>query len=133
MNRARGKSLLRITGILELLFGATMLALTLYVMSLDESSIIKILGKDPNLMTFVQLACVYAQAGVQIIAGIVGIMFANSIKHHKICMFFGYLLILICAANFIHIEYNVQTIATQSLSLIVPVFYLLGAIKNKNS
>ena len=130
---AKGKTLLRFTGFLELLFGLVMLGIMFLITSAGKDASIDIFGSNPDGITFLQLGLAWAQAGFSVLAGIVAILLANKANAYKVCMFFGMILILIAMGNSFTSEFNMQTIMKELYAYIVPVFYYWGAVKNKQS
>lgn len=131
--KAKGKTILRVAGFLELIFGLTLLGLMFYITSADKSTSIQLFGSDPNGRTFFELGVAWLQAGFSIIAGIVGIALAGNVKASKLCMFFGLALILIAFTNTLNAELNVQTFMKECFAYLVPALYYWGASKNRQS
>lgn len=131
--KAKGKTLLRISGILEIMLGLVSLGLILYALSLDRNAAQEIFGSNPDGATLWQLVGAYALSALELIAGIAGVLLGGRAKSYKICQCFGLLLLLVVVFNYIHMEYTFQTIIVQFLASIVPVLYYQGAIRNKQS
>lgn len=131
--KAKGKTLLRVTGFLELLFGLAMLGIMFFITSAGKEASISIFGSNPDGITFFQLGLAWAQAGFSILAGIVAILLANKASAYKVCLFFGIILIMIAMGNSFSSEFNMRTIMKDLYAYIVPVFYYLGAMRNKQS
>lgn len=128
--QAKGKTILRITGILEILIGIGSLAMIFWILSSNEGTI---LGIEVAKSALLDLVMIYGRAGIQIIAGIAAIMFAGNARKYKVLYFFGMLMILMEIYPYYHMEYSITNILSSILCTIVPAYYLWGAMKNKQS
>lgn len=131
---AKGKNYLRISGILELLIGIANLALLFYVMNVGDKGLYQQLGIPIGEETIIKLFLSYGMSLLCVIAGLIGIAFANSVKHAKLCLMVGYILMAVVVAQYgTGTDWTTNHIISLSCSLIVPAFYIFSATLNKRS
>lgn len=132
---AKGKTLLHVAGVLEIIFGC--ISLGLLIMALDSTNVefLKSIGLGGSGQTLVNLALAWGSIALAFIAGIVALLVGSKPQHYKVCMFFGMVLILTAAANTVtgFDNITVQKVITYVCALFIPMLYYLGAAKNKES
>lgn len=131
--KAKGKTLLRITGFLELAAGALMLALLFWVMDQTDPEVLASVGFDIREFNLWHLIISYGGAAFSILAGLIGMINAGKPQHYKVCMVFGMLLILFAMGNYTYGDLTLQRMMTNIGVTIIPVFYYYGAVLNKQS
>lgn len=132
MMEAKGKKVLRCTGMIEILFGITSLGLLFYALYSKDTTLLTSLGLDGETV-LLQVTLSYVQAGIELIAGLAGVLLASKAKKYSVCIFFGYLLMAVVIVNFILVELTIAVLLQKALALLVPILYLYGAQKNKQS
>ncbi|MEG1475621.1 MAG: hypothetical protein RSC10_07695 [Longicatena sp.] len=130
---ANGRKILKVSAVLELSFGLAAFGLIYFALQQGDAKTFSTLGLNGNNNSFITLSLAYGQAGIQTIAGIVGIVFCGNTKYYKLCMLFGLLLVLSVVLNFLTIDFSLSSLGQLAISLIVPLFYYYGAGKNKPS
>lgn len=129
---AKGKNLIVVGSVLELIGGLASLAMVLGILSADLAPFSGLIA-DTGAGTMVWgLVLVYATIAVQIIAGIIGLMFAAKPEKYMICYVIGLILILITAKNFAF-GFALDKILTYVIAMVGPICYFWGAAKNKES
>ena len=131
--QAKGNTYLYIAGIFEILLGVLTLGLIFYAMTMNNSASIKVFGTYPKDMPSLQLLGIYIQIGLQIIAGLLGILFANKREKYKICQLLALFLLGILIYNYILMEVNAQAMISAFVSVIPPLLYYMGASRNKDT
>lgn len=129
----RGKHYLRITGILEILIGVGSFALIFWILNQDIKEFV---GIEFNMAekALWSLVLIYGTAAFQILAGIVGFLLAGNVRDYKLHYFFGMTLILLGMGSIINTgSFDMASIMRNVLVLLVPSYYLFGAMKNKQS
>ena len=131
---AQGKKLLKVAGMLEVLFGIGIILMLLFVLSGSNVAVLKSLGLSGEAQTFFNLFMAYAQAFINIIAGVLGLILADKPKHYKVNYFFGLVLILLVVFNMRNKELtSIQVLISETFALLVPALYFYGAMKNQQS
>ena len=129
--KTKGGTYLKIFGFLEVLIGGAAFAMILWMLSQDPKSF-NIFGIEIVKDALWTLVIMYAIAGFQILAGILAIVFSKSLKHANLLKFFGFVLIVIQVASLGTGNLDMTAIIANTATLIVPTFYLYGAILNSN-
>lgn len=127
--KLRGKKYLAFAGIIEVIIGVVSFALTFWLLSQTDNAI-TVIGIPVAKDALWTLVLVYGIAAFQILAGVIGVVCAGSIKHYKVCYFFGICLILIATASLTQVDFSLNTILVNALNLVVPIAYLYGAMLN---
>lgn len=127
--KAKGSSYLKVTGVLEILFGAVSIAMTLWILSQDPADF-NVYGFDVK-ETLWTLVLIYGTAAVQIISGLIGITFSNKLQKATLCQAFGIILIVMQISYFGRHDGGAQNVIANILGLVVPCFYYFGAVLNK--
>lgn len=129
--KAKGKNLIVVGSILVLLGGLASLAMVLGILSADLAPFSATITSTSGTMVW-SLILIYATIAVQIIAGIVGLMFASKPEKYKVCYVVGMILILITAKDFL-IGFTMEKILAYVIAMVGPICYFLGAAQNKES
>lgn len=129
----RGAKFLKTTGILLIIFGGITLI----------SFIIQFLGSvflPEAVGTALIVASILSSlvAALDVVAGIIGIRNCNNPYKANVCLVFGIILVSIQVIGDVLSVVGGQAITgffifTCILGLVLPILYLIGAIKNKNS
>lgn len=128
--KAKGRNYLRVTGFLEILVGVVSIILIQWILKQDSIDL-NIYNLDIIKDALWVLILIYGFAGLKIITGIFGILYANNLKRYKTCYILGLLVIIIQTLSICTITFNVSSIISYGIIMIIPVYYLFGAIKNK--
>ncbi|MEG0410728.1 MAG: hypothetical protein RR538_07210 [Erysipelotrichaceae bacterium] len=134
MQHARGKHILIFAGLIEILFGAASIGLVYWKTKNGGGDSI-VLGMDIAKNTMAMFL-VYGIGAVQVISGFTGLIFSNRSDKAGICLFFGFLLVVVTLAAIpfrTNLKMDPNTMMEIGSSLLIPCFYLYGANKNKNS
>lgn len=153
MQEAKGKTFLKVTGILLIIFGA--LGLISSLVSMAGASVLSALAAEfgANLGGILMLSAIVSivLGAVDLVAGILGVKNAQLPEKAQVCFIMGIIMVLLQVVSFIFalVVNSSMTpiyeaagmpnpgIVTSVLGLIVglvlPVLYLVGANKNKQS
>lgn len=128
---APGKNYLLVVGILLVIGGGLSMFLVIPTLLLGIASL-SMGGLGMILFLAALLAC--ATAIIDLIAGILGIVNRNKPEKAKICMGFGITMIVFAVLGFIS-SIGAQDVNYVSaiFGLVLPILYLVGAVKNKNA
>ena len=130
--KPKGNKLLKVTGVLEILMGGLTIAFLLFLLSRNDT--LSFLTKEIEYQSFKELIVLYVICGVEIFAGLFGIILSNKAKCGTFLAILGYLLLLgYVISNMFVISkgINVYSIIIDFVTLLIPVFYLHGALLNK--
>ncbi len=128
-----GTGFLKVTGILMIIFGSIMLVITL----LGISALVYL---DSQLMGIMSLETLYVAAVlsligavVQFVAGIVGVKNCRNPQKAGLCLGFGIATAVISTAGALLAPLAGSEINFVSIifGLVLPILFILGAIKNK--
>ena len=127
VQNAPGRSFLKVTGILCIIYGAVLL-----LSSVSSIFVYKQLTASSLLISII---FVVVAAVVFLAAGILGVANSRKVERAGICMIMGILMIAYVVINFgygaLTSGVAVGSIISTVLMLIVPLLYLWGALKNK--
>ncbi len=125
---APGKGLLKVSGILLIIFGA--IAIVLMLLALVAS--VALIALSPAALILV-LACIIGLAGavLDLIAGILGVKNCDKPEKAKSCFVFGIILIAIQVVSMVLSISGGSFDWTSIVGLVLPVLYLVGASQNK--
>ncbi len=127
---APGRSLLKVTGILMVIFGSFNLIFTLVGM-LALGAIGGALGGAAGAAVGIGAVLIGSISGiVQFVTGIMGILNANKPEKAMVCMVFGALMIVFVLVN-LFTNFSGFAIFGAIIGLVLPVLYIMGALKNK--
>ena len=136
MNNAPGKGLLKVSGILFIVFGGIslllgVLALAGLMMPGGAQMVEQTTGVSATTVIIGAILIVVI-AAVNITAGILGVKNANKPEKAQTCFIVAVVLLVIIIVNSVISvstgQFNIVSIVIQ---FVLPVLYLLGAIKNK--
>ena len=146
MQEAKGKTILKVVGILFIIFGAisviiSLLALVGGAALAGASGMLE--GADAGMVAaggaIVIVAGVVAliQSVIDLIAGILGVKNCDKPEKAQTCFILGVVIIVIAIISdifaFISSGVNASTIISALIGLVLPVLYVVGANKNKQS
>ena len=125
---APGKGLLKVSGILLIIFAAISIVILVFGM-IAAATLGGTLGAAVGGIVLVLglVSTVFS-----LIMGILGVKYANVPAKATVCMVFAIIAIALQLINLISGDANVNIISTL-IGLILPVLYLIGALKNKQA
>lgn len=123
---APGKGLLKVSGILLIIFAAISIVILVFGM-IAAASLGGALGAAVGGIVFV-LGLV--SAAFSLIMGILGVKYANVPAKATVCMVFAIIAIVLQLISLISGDANV---ISALIGLVLPVLYLIGALKNKQA
>lgn len=131
-NVAKGSVFLKVTGIL-MIIGGSLSAILSIIQVLGISALIGIGIRIPILYVAGVLAL--ASAAGELTAGIVGIKNCQKPEKAKTCIVWGVIVVALCIISSILIVVAGSPFPTLNLllCLVLPVLYIIGAIKNKQA
>lgn len=127
---AKGAKLLKLAGILEIILGAASIGFTLWVMSQDLSKFnLVLMGAKFSAESFMGIAIVYGISIIQIVAGVIGVAFANRPEKAKLHIALAAILVVLAIIT-------IKDISTAGLldaviPIIIPCIYMQGAVLNE--
>lgn len=125
VTEAPGKSLLRVSSILMIIFSGIVLVLGIIgIIAAGAIGGIVIAAASTIVVTLAILPTV-----VMFIAGIFGIAFAGRPERAGVCLVFGIIVVVLTLLSI----FSSSFAWTQLAGLILPVLYLIGAIQNKKA
>ena len=136
MNDAPGKGLLKVSGILLIIFGGiTLLVGILALAGMMMPEVVAIVAQQTGVSAttvVVSAIVVVVLAAVNIVAGILGVKNANKPEKAQVCFVMAVILLLIVIINAILSVVSGQfKIWTIVIEFVLPILYLVGALKNK--
>ncbi len=123
-----GSKYLKAAGILEVIMGIATIALALFLLSKDTG--FRIFSVKVGEEALWSLILLYAFAGFCILAGILGIVNANSRKHSGLLMIMGIVLIIIQVFHVVTGDLSVASVVVDVILMAVPAYYFYGAYLN---
>ena len=130
---AKGSGFLKVTGILMIIGGA--LSIILYIIAIIGIAALVYLSEGELSSGLLYTAGVLGlvSAVVQLIAGIIGVKNCKKPEKAKTCIVWGILVIAICVIGSILNVVGGSDFSVSSLliGLVLPVLYIIGAVKNK--
>ena len=127
-----GAGFLKVVGILMIIFGAIALVVSLIAvagMSVIEAAI----GSEIDTgMLWIGVILSVVSAAMEMVAGIVGVVNAKKPEKAKTCLVFGILVAILTVAGCIFTVASGEAfpVASLLLGLVMPVLYIIGAVKN---
>lgn len=127
-----GSGFLKVVGILMIIFGAIALVVSLIAvagMSLIEAAV----GSEIDTgMLWIGVILSVVSAAMEMVAGIVGVVNAKKPEKAKTCLVFGILVAVLTVAGCIFTVASGEEFPVTSLllGLVMPVLYIIGAVKN---
>lgn len=127
---AKGAKFLKVTGIIMIIGGA--LGIILGIIALLGVGVLALAGASAGILTFAAILSLVS-AIVQLIAGIKGVKNANKPEKAQSCIVWGAVVaVLSVLGNILTVvgggEFDVTSLL---LGLVLPVLYIVGAVKNK--
>lgn len=128
---APGKSMLKVVGILMIIFSA--IALIVLIIGLAGS--IALMAYSPSLGIILVLALILSFASVifEFIAGILGVKNCGDTSKANSLFGIGVALIIIAAVSIILNIISGSFSVSNLISLVLPILYTIGASQNKNA
>ena len=142
---APGRTFLKVTGILSIIYGAflvlscvgstiTYRSLTSGDLPEESRALFEQMGVDANAL-LVSIIFVAVGAVLFLAAGIIGVINNRKVEKAGICVIMGILLVAYFVINFgysaVTTGVTVGSIISTVIMLIVPLLYLWGALRNK--
>lgn len=126
-----GSKFLKVTGILMIIFGS--IALIIAIMALLGLGVLEAIGAPMGLLWASGIIALLG-AVAEFVAGIIGVVNWNKPNKANTCIGWGIAVAAMCVISNIFTligypeNFNVFSLLT---GLVIPVFYLIGAFKNK--
>lgn len=133
---ARGKTLLKVTGIIMIVGGALGLALNL----ISGIGILDMFGYSGYNMLFIALGLGVLCGLLELITGILGVANCGKPEKANLCIVFAFITLAISIACQVlswmsaadtGMQMGVTSYISFGLSLILPILYLIGAFRNR--
>lgn len=135
-NMAKGSSFLKVTGILMIISASISLIVDIFSFFLGAA--VDALGAS-EISNILYLASVIMliDAAVEMVAGIMGVAFCKKPEKANVCLVMGIIVAVLCVVGTIFnivsgTEFGASTIFSLLLGLVIPVLYIVGAVKNKS-
>lgn len=125
----QGKNILRITGILEIVVGVFSIILITFVLngSIGDVEVAGIgIAKDDTF----SIILTYLSASIQIVVGLLGIIFANKASMYNVNVYGGYALLGLSLLSFF---LGSNGLSSNIIAFALPILYIYGAMLNKKS
>ena len=127
-----GAGFLKVVGILMIIFGAISLVVSLIAVA--GMSMIEAVsgGAIDTGMLWIGVILSVVSAALEMVAGIVGVVNAKKPEKAKTCLVFGIIVAILTVAGCIFTVAAGQDfpVASLLLGLVMPVLYIIGAVKN---
>ena len=134
-NKANGSGFLKVTGILMIIGGALSLIIGIIAV-LGVSAIAYISsGQVDTGMLYAASILTVVSAAAQLTAGIIGVKNCNNPEKSGTCMVWGVIVALLAVAGAIltTVAGNSFPVLSLLLGLVLPILFIIGALKNKNA
>ncbi len=135
-NMAKGSTFLKVTGILMIIFAS--LSLVVDIFSFFLSAAFDALGaSEASSALYFASIIMLIDAAAEMVAGIMGVAFCKKPEKANACLVMGIIVAVLCVVGtIINIasgsEFGVSTIVSLLIGLVMPVLYIIGAVKNKS-
>jgi len=136
--KAPGTTILKVVGILMIIFGAISLivglaggALAGVISTVEDETAGEIAGTLAGYSTVVIITSV-----IEFVAGIVGVALCKKPAKATVCIVFGCLTVIAACVSFVMGivgDASVSNIVSGLVGFVLPVLYLIGAFKNKKA
>nr|WP_122011800.1 hypothetical protein [Maliibacterium massiliense] len=126
---APGKGLLKVSGILMVIFSAIALVTLLFTTILVGSAAGALAGAGAAAAGVGIMLLTLVPAVLELITGILGIINANKPEKATICMVFG----IICLALYVISIFSGGFQWTTLVGAVLPILYVVGAVKNRQA
>ncbi|MBR7081083.1 MAG: hypothetical protein IKI49_00005 [Oscillospiraceae bacterium] len=130
--KSSGSGFLKVCGILLIIFGALALILSLVGIA-GMAALQSIMGSELNVsMAWVALVFAVVGSAIELIAGIIGVANSKKPEKAKTCIVWGALVAAVSVASAILTVASGQDFPIVSLliGLVLPVLFIIGAVKN---
>lgn len=134
-NTAKGSGFLKVTGILMIIGGSLSIILGIIAL-LGIAALVYLAGSDASAgLLYFSGILVLVSAVAELVAGIIGVINCNKPEKAGVCMAWG---IVVAALSVLGSVLTVVgggdfSIFSLILGLVLPVFYIVGAAKNKQA
>jgi len=133
----KGSALLKFTGVLMII--ASVIVIIFYVLLLLGVGFVAALsqgiGDELKIGATLVLVIALVAAAIQFIAGVIGVKYHNKPDKAGTCIAFALVIMLIAGGNcifgIISTGFDLTHVVSISLGMIIPLLYLLGALKLK--
>lgn len=134
-----GAGFLKVVGILMIIFGAIALIVSLLAVAALSAltalanTVSEISGEEINAgLAWIGVILAVVSAAMEMVAGIVGVVNAKKPEKAKTCLVFGILVAILTVAGCIFTVASGEAfpVASLLLGLVMPVLYIIGAVKN---
>lgn len=130
---AKGAGMLKVVGILMIVFGG--IALVLGIIAAVAVAAVAFLSEGlltTNLL-YASTALMVASAVAELVAGIVGVVTCKKPEKAGVCIVWGAIVAVLCVAGTVlnlvaNGEFNIFTLA---VGLVLPVLFIIGGVNNK--
>ena len=130
---AKGSGFLKVTGILMIIFGS--IAIIVGIVAIAGIAALAYIsdGELSSGLLYTAGVLGLVSAVVQLIAGIIGVKNCKKPEKAKTCIVWGILVIALCVIGSILNVVGGSDFSVSSLliGLVLPVLYIIGAVKNK--
>ena len=130
---AKGAGFLKVTGILMIIGGAISIILAIIAI-LGIAALAYISDGEISLgLLYAAGILSLVSAIAQLVAGIVGVKNAKRPEKAQTCIIWGIIVALLCVAGSVLtvVGGNAFPVASLLIGLVLPVLYIIGAVKNK--
>ena len=130
---AKGSGFLKVTGILMIIGGAISLIVAI-VAIIGIAALVYVAGSEINAgLLYAAGVISLVSAVAELIAGIVGVKNCEKPEKARTCVVWGVIVAVLCVAGSVLtvVGGNSFPVFSLILGLVLPVLYIVGAIKNK--
>ncbi|MBS7307760.1 MAG: hypothetical protein KIG43_06885 [Eubacteriales bacterium] len=130
---AKGSGFLKVTGILMIIGGAISLIVAI-VAIIGIAALVYVAGSEINAgLLYAAGVISLVSAVAELIAGIVGVKNCKKPEKARTCVVWGVIVAVLCVAGSVLtvVGGNSFPVFSLILGLVLPVLYIVGAIKNK--
>ena len=130
---AKGSGFLKVTGILMIIGGAISLIVAI-VAIIGIAALVYVAGSEINAgLLYAAGVILLVSAVAELIAGIVGVKNCKKPEKARTCVVWGVIVAVLCVAGSVLtvVGGNSFPVFSLILGLVLPVLYIVGAIKNK--
>lgn len=126
--KASGKKVLLVTGTLEIILGLlSILGIVILLMSKNN---VPALSQDEATKALGGLLILYGVYGVNILGGLLGVIFADKPKHSALLMVCGFILILMQISTWSYVSLKLIDVIMNVIIILIPCYYFYGAVLN---
>lgn len=133
---AKGSSFLKVTGILMIISASISLIVDIFSFFLGAAADALGASEIGNIF-YLASVILLIDAVVEMVAGIMGVAFCKKPEKANGCLVMGIIVAALCVVGTIFNivsgnEFGTSTIFSLLLGLVIPVLYIVGAVKNKS-